>query len=586
MTWLRFVWAYVAHRKHLLAVVLVFSVVIGLAELAVPWLIKEAVDAVLDEEAGINLEVWGATTLGLLAVLYLAHVLLLRAAAHMIQQCSYKLRSRILSHIHSQALPFFQRHRTGELTHRVTSDTGLFEETTGRLLKEVPVELVTLVGVTIMMVLLQPGLALLVITFMVVAAVATGYLGQPLPGLRVSAQRAAARLSSRLQETIVGVRTVQGFKNESHELSLLDGENRGIRDLELKEDKVHALMMPLGELMELLGLILVVWYGGHLIMQDEITAGTLVAFIAYMEIFARPLGNVEGYFRDVQSSRAVATRLMELLQDREVLPSLGQRSGLDGAPSIVAQDVWFRHAGDQRDVLCGVSFTVEPGEVVAVAGRNGAGKSTLMDLLLRFHDPTSGCILAAGTDLREWDLEAWRRSVGVMPQDVFLFRGTIMENIAYGRPGASPEEIQQAVRDSGVEPLLRRFPDGLETVVGERGNQLSGGERQSIALARLFLRKPRLLVLDEPTSHLDGEALQVVGAALRPLMQGCTTFIVTHSLEAIRFADRVLFFEAGRLAGDGTHEALHRENAGYRALWEEGTRARQEPRKKEVGQLH
>ena len=348
----------------------------------------------------------------------------------------------------------------------------------------------------------------------VLAAVATGFLGQPLPGLRVSAQRAAARLSARLQETIAGVRTVQGFKNEGHELSRLDEDNRAIRDLELKEGKVHALMLPLGELVELLGLVVVVWYGGHLIMDDKITAGTLVAFIAYMEILARPLGNVEAYLRDVQSSRAVASRLLELLEDRETLPSLGQRSGLDGAPSIVVQDVSFRHADDRREVLRGVSLTVHPGEVVAVAGRNGAGKSTLMDLLLRFHDPTSGRVLADGTDLREWDLEAWRRSVGVMQQDAFLFRGTIMENIAYGRPGARPEEIQQAVRDAGVDRLLRRFNDGLETVVGERGTQLSGGERQSIALARLFLRKPRLLVLDEPTSHLDGEALHIVGAAL------------------------------------------------------------------------
>ena len=330
--------------------------------------------------------------------------------------------------------------------------------------------------------------------------------------------------------------------------------------------------------------MVVVWYGGHLIMDDKITAGTLVAFIAYMEILARPLGNVEAYLRDVQSSRAVASRLLELLEDRETLPSLGQRSGLDGAPSIVVQYVSFRHADDRREVLRGVSLTVHPGEVVAVAGRNGAGKSTLMDLLLRFHDPTSGRVLADGTDLREWDLEAWRRSVGVMQQDAFLFRGTIMENIAYGRPGARPEEIQQAVRDAGVDRLLRRFNDGLETVVGERGTQLSGGERQSIALARLFLRKPRLLVLDEPTSHLDGEALHIVGAALRPLMQGCTTFIVTHSLEAIRLADRVLFLDAGRLVGDGTHETLHRENAGYRALWEEGTRARQGPKRKEAKQ--
>jgi ABC-type multidrug transport system fused ATPase/permease subunit len=222
---------------------------------------------------------------------------------------------------------------------------------------------------------------------------------------------------------------------------------------------------------------------------------------------------------------------------------------------------------------------VRPGEVVAVAGRNGAGKSTLMDLLLRLYDPTSGRILVGGVDLRECDLEAWRRSAGIMTQDVFLFHGTIIENIAYGRPEATAEEIEQAVRASGIDRILRRLPKGIETVVGERGTQLSGGERQSIALARLFLRKPKLVILDEPTSHLDGEALQLIRAALRPLMEGCTSFIVTHNPEVIQLAERVLFLENGQLVGDGTHEALYSESARYRMLWEEGSHTRRRPGK-------
>jgi ABC-type multidrug transport system fused ATPase/permease subunit len=322
-------------------------------------------------------------------------------------------------------------------------------------------------------------------------------------------------------------------------------------------------------MIELLGLVLLVWYGGYLIIDDQITAGTLVAFIAYMEILARPLGHAEAYFRSIQASRAVGERLQELLDDREILPGHGQRLAPGGAPSIEVDRVGFRYAGSERDVLHDVSFAVSPGEVVAVAGRNGAGKSTLMDLLLRFYDPTSGRVTADGIDLREWNLEDWRRSAGVMTQEVFLFHGTILENVAYGRPTATKAEVEQAVRESGIDRILRRFPRGLETVVGERGSQLSGGERQSIALARLFLRKPTLLILDEPTSHLDGEALQLVRAALRPLMAGCTTFLVTHNPETIELANRVLFLENGKLTGDGTHAALYEDNASYRALWQE-----------------
>jgi ABC-type multidrug transport system fused ATPase/permease subunit len=579
MKWARFLWRYLSYRKDLLAALIACAIVMAAAELSIPWLIKEAIDAVLEETATIDLNSWLAMTLGVLAALYLAHVLLLRVATHMILQCAYNFRGRLFAHIHSQALPFFQRHRTGELTHRVTSDAKIFETEAAQLVGDVPGELVVVAGVITMMVVLHPGLALAVIAFMVVAAAVAGYLGQPLPGIRKSAQRVAARLTARFQETLSGVRTVQGFKNERYELSRLDDENRRIRDLELKEGKVYAFMEPLGDMIELLGLVLLVWYGGYLIIDDRITAGTLVAFIAYMEILARPLGRAEAYYRSVQSSRAVGERLQDLLDDHELLPGQGRRLASGGAPSIDVERVSLRYAGGERDVLRDVSFTVKPGEVVAVAGRNGAGKSTLMDLLLRFYDPTSGRILADGTDLREWNLEDWRRAAGVMTQDVFLFHGTIVENIAYGRPQATREEIEQAVRDSGVDWILRRFPKGLETVVGERGTQLSGGERQSIALARLFLRKPKLLMLDEPTSHLDGEALQLVRAALRLLMEGCTSFVVTHNPETIQLADRVLFLENGQLAGDDTHEALYREDARYRALWEEGDQARRAQRR-------
>jgi ATP-binding cassette, subfamily B, bacterial MsbA len=587
MKWARFLWRYLSYRKDLLVALIACAVVMAVAELSIPWLIKQAIDAVLEETASIDLNSWLVTTLGVLVALYLAHALLLRIAAHMILQCAYNFRGRLFAHIHSQALPFFQRHRTGELTHRVTSDAKIFETEVAQLVGDVPGELVVVAGVTTMMVVLHAGLALAVIAFMVVAAAVTSYLGQPLPSIRKSAQRVTARLAARFQETLAGVRTVQGFKNERYELSRLDEENRRIRDLELKEGKVYAFMEPLGDMIELLGLVLLVWYGGYLIVNDTITAGTLVAFIAYMEILARPLGRAEAYYRSVQSSRAVGERLQELLDDHEVLPAHGQRlagargsaAGGGAAPSIDVERVSFRYAGGERDVLRDVSFTVKPGEVVAVAGRNGAGKSTLMDLLLRLYDPTSGRILADGVDLREWNLEDWRRSAGIMTQDVFLFHGTIRENIAYGRPAATKAEIEQAVRDSGIDRILRRFPKGLETVVGERGTQLSGGERQSIALARLFLRKPKLLILDEPTSHLDGEALQLVRAALRPLMDGCTTFVVTHNPETIRLADRVLFLENGELAGDSTHEALHGESASYRALWEEAAQAHRAQRR-------
>lgn len=572
MKWIRFFWSYISYRKDLMVAILACAIVMAGAELSIPWFIMNAIDQVLDG-GGIDLDTWVLSMLGILAALYLAHVVLLRVEAKMILHSSYNLRRKLYTHIHSQALPFFRRHRTGELMHRVTSDTKIFEDESAPLISDLPGEILILVGVTTMMMLLNMKLALLVIVFMFLAAAVAGYLGQPLPSIRKSAQRLAARLTARLQETVAGVRTVQGFNNVEYELARVDEQNREILQVELKEGRVFALMEPLGDLMELLGLVLVVWFGGHLIIANEITTGALVAFIAYMEILARPLGQGEAYFRNIQASRAVGERLQEFLEDQEMLSTANRARAPTGDWSIEAQCLSFRHAESERNTLNDVTFTIRPGETVAVAGPNGAGKSTLMDLLMRFYDPTAGHIVVGGVNLRDWDLGRWRQSIGILSQDVFLFHGTIRENIAYGRPEATPEEIEQAVRDSWVHQVIQKFPEGLDTIVGERGTQLSGGERQCIALARLFLRKPKILILDEPTTHLDGEALQRGASALKRLMSGRTSFLVTHSPETIRLADRVLYLEQGELIATGTHQALIAKYPGYRALWGSATEA-------------
>ena len=583
MKWARFFWRYVTHRKDLgLALLGCASVVAG-AELAIPWLLREAIDTALGEIHDTSLNVLGLWMVGVIVVLYLAHVALLRVETRMLYEASYDLRRRLYTHIHNQALAFFQRHRTGELMHRVTADVTLFEDNAVELFSDLPFELLTVGGVLTMMALTDWRLMGLVVLFLLAASAVTGYLGRPLPTLRKSIQGIGAHLSGRLQETLAGIRTVQAFKNESHELARLDEANRGIFQTEVQQGKLEAYLTPLFELMELLGVVLVVWYGSHLMASKQITAGGLVAFMAYMEILAGPVSRAGNFYRFFQTCRAVGERLQNLLDDHEILPSSsGLHTWAEGG-DITVEDVSFQYPGSTRQVLREVSFTIQEGETVAVVGRNGAGKSTLMDLLLRFYDPTAGRITVGGVDLQAWDLETWRGAVGTMMQDVFLFQATIAENIAYGRLNASYEELVQAARESGVEQLVQRFPQGLETVVGERGAKLSGGERQLIALARLFLRKPRLLLLDEPTSHLDGEALHQVGAALQRLMVGRTTLLIAHRPETVQLADRILLIDQGRLLADGTHESLLATSALYRKLLAEMGHTRQESHKEGRG---
>jgi subfamily B ATP-binding cassette protein MsbA len=575
MKWARFFWRYVTHRTDLGLALLGCASIVAAAELAIPWLLREAIDTALEEMHDVRLDVIGLWMIGVIVVLYCAHAALLRVETRMLYEASYDLRRRLYTHIHSQALAFFQRHRTGELMHRVTADVTLFEDNAVKLFSDLPFELLTVAGVLTIMALTDLRLMGLVVLFLLAASALTGYLGRPLPTLRKSIQGLGARLSGRLQETLAGVRTVQAFKNESHELARLDEANRGIFQGEVQQGKLEAYLVPLFELMELLGVVLVVWYGSHLMASRQITAGGLVAFMAYMEILAGPVSRAGNFYRFFQTCRAVGERLQNLLDDHESLPSSERPQAGGERWDIAVEDVSFHYPGSTRQVLREVSFTVQEGETIAVVGRNGAGKSTLMDLLLRFYDPTAGRITVGGVDLKAWDLEAWRGTVSTMTQEVFLFQATIAENIAYGRLDASREALLQAARESGVEQLVQRFPHGLETVVGERGTKLSGGERQLIALARLFLRKPRLLLLDEPTSHLDGEALQQVGAALQRLMVGRTTLLIAHRPETVQLADRIVLIDQGRLLAEGTHESLLATSALYRKLLAEMGHTRQ-----------
>ena len=569
MKWARFFWRYVSYRSDLGLALLLCALVVAAAELSIPYLIAQAIDTVLGEETRATLDTWVLWMLGILCGLYVVHAILLRIEARMLLESAYNLRRRLYTHIHSQSLAFFQRHKTGKLMHRVTSDAGIFDEGAYEIFSDLPFSLLTVMGVLVMMAYLDVRLMGLVVLFLTLTGAVTGYLGRPLPSIRKSIQRIAAGLSGRLQESLVGVRTVKAFRNEPHELRRLDDANRKILKAGLQEGKLEALIDPLFDLMEILGVVLVVWYGGHLILDQQITPGTLVAFITYMEILAGPIGRAGSYYRNFQTCRAVGERLQDLLDDRSNLPSSGGRTPAGEHWTIECEDVSFRYPGRPGEALKGVSFRVEPGASVSVVGRNGAGKSTMLDLLLRFYDPTQGRIQVGGLDLKAWDLEAWRGAVGMMPQDVFLFHGTIAENVGYGRMDATLDEIERAIREAGAEPLVNRLADGLETEVGERGTTLSSGERQLIALARLFLRNPRVLILDEPTSHLDGEVLRRVTVALKRLMVGRTTFVIAHDPETIQLANRVVLLERGRLVADATHETLLSDNVIYRALLEE-----------------
>jgi subfamily B ATP-binding cassette protein MsbA len=546
--------------------VLTGALIVAAADLVFPLLLKEGIDTALGDAQRWPLSTIAVIMLGVAGILYAGHTAMLRLEAQLLTRASYDLRRRVYAHVHAQGLQFFQRHRTGELLHRATNDVALLERSVGELAGELPFSVMLVVGIVAIMAATDPQLTLCVLGFLAAGVALTTTLGRPLPTFRKTLQSLGARLAGRMEESFVGVRTVQTFANEDYEITRLDEINREILEVDLRLRDREAVIAPLFESAHFLGVILLVWYGGRLIQAGELTVGGLVAFISYVELLTGPINRAGAFYRYIQTCRAVGERLQRLLDDRDARPPSESRRSNEHPPSLELDRIMFRYPGQSRPALDDISLTVKAAESVALVGRNGAGKSTLLDLLLRFYAPDTGRIIAGGIDLARWHMKTWRQAVGVMSQEITLFNDTVAHNIAYGKPGATRAEIEQAIRDSGAERFIGRLPGGLDFVVGERGGRLSGGERQLLALTRLFLRDPKVVLLDEPTAHLDGEALRLVGAALARLMTGRTAVLIAHRRETIRLAARIVVLDHGRVVKEGTHEALWAEQPLYRAL--------------------
>jgi ATP-binding cassette, subfamily B, bacterial len=484
------------------------------------------------------------------------------------QETVFDMRDALYAKVHALGLDYHGKKRTGDTITRVTSDVKEVRSLLVDSVVEVLSSFMILIGMLVVMLWLNwqlTLLALVTVPFLFLAV--SRYRKSLVERMRIVRTREGA-IASVMQEAITGIRAVKLFARESDEMERFRVESRESLRASVDSAVIEAKFSTVLGVVGGLGTALVTYFGARQVLSGALSLGDLTVFVAYLGLFLSPLWALSRQVNQIGKSLVSGERIIELLNAEPTVkdsPNARPAPAFDG--HVTFEDVGFAYEDEAGEVLRGVNFDVEAGSRVALVGVSGAGKTTVTSLIARLYDPQTGRVLVDGEDIREFTLKSLRDSITFVPQDPMLFRATVAENIAYGRPGASREEIEAVAELAGADGFVRQMPEGYETLLSERGESLSGGQRQRISIARAMLRDTPILILDEPQSGLDAEAAAAVEESWRALTDGRTTFVIAHELRLVRSVDQILVIEDARVAESGAHEELISSGGLYARLY-------------------
>lgn len=548
--------SYIKPYMHRLIFAMFCTIMAAAGNLYIPWIIKDMIDEVLADKNGTMLNWIAASIIAIFVVRGLFWYGQNYLMSYVGQSVIIDIRAAVFKKLQRLSVSFYDKNKTGTIMSYVTNDVNALQSAMVENTIEMITEGFILIGSVVAMIYLDWRLTLFTVCTFPVVLWFMEFFGKKIRKTGGRIQECTADITSVLQESVASARVIKSFVREDYEVDRFDVENRANFRANMKNAQLMATLTPVVELVATIGVTMIIWYGGNNVINGTITAGSLVAFLTYAVNISNPIKRLTRVIGNIQKALAAAQRVFMIIDmPEEIAESRDAKQLPEVSGKVEFQNVSFAY-DDKGNVITDLSFSVKPGEVIAIVGPSGAGKSTIANLLPRFYDVNKGDIKIDGHSVREVTLDSLREQVGIVPQETMLFNGSVYNNILYGRLDATKEEIEAAAKAANAHDFIMQLTDGYETKLGDRGVNLSGGQRQRIAIARAILKNPRILILDEATSALDTESERVVQEALDRLMVGRTSFVIAHRLSTVKNADKILVLEKGNLVESGTHDEL------------------------------